>query len=111
MLPQSEQKEGAKEEFRHEIVQTTSLKRILLAIGSFASMVFGTYLVVFAALDWNFGPLAPGSLAIFTVPGFMTGGLRDLFLILAGIGFWIIGLIGLNIALLKKEHPTNIVGV
>ena len=98
MIPQTENKERAKE----VVVTTPLLKRVLLAVGSLASMVLGTFLVVFGVLDWKFGLIPQGSLAIFPVRGFATGGLGDLLLIAAGIGFWVLGFLGLNIALRKE---------
>ena len=110
MAPQTEQKERVKEAVSHVVVRTSLLKRILLAVAGLASMVFGTYLIVFAVLDWGFGPLPSSSFAIFPVRGLTGGGLEDLFLIAAGVGFWILGVIGLNKAL-KEQLPARTVAV
>lgn len=108
MVPQTEQKARAKGTVHHVVARKSLLKRILLAAGGLASMVFGTYLIVYAVLDWGFGPLPSFSFAISPANGLIAGGLEDLFLIVAGIGFWVLGVIGLKKAL-KEQLPARTV--
>lgn len=76
-------------------------------MGGVASIALGTYLIVFALLDWVYGPIENGSLAIFPVHGFSTDGITDLFLIGLGITLWALGIDSLHIAF-RKETPTRV---
>ena len=72
-------------------------------------MVFGTFLAVFAVLDWGFGPLPSSTFAIFPVRSLITGGLEDLFLVAAGTAFWVLGVIGLNKAIREQLSAKTVV--
>lgn len=109
MVPQTEQKERREASVSHVVSHTSLLKRILLSACSLASMVFGTFLAVFAVLDWGFGPLPSSTFAIFPVRSLITGGLEDLFLVAAGTAFWVLGVIGLNKAIREQLSAKTVV--
>lgn len=108
VVPQTEKEENEKEAVRHQVVRISSIKRFLLAVVSFASMVLGTYLIVSGVLAMEFGPLSPSSLAIFP-SGRVAGDVVDTLYIVAGIGLWILGSVGL-VKSFKKVHRSSAIG-
>ena len=105
MLPRSEtEKEQREAKKSYQSIRIKySLKRILLAIGSVASIIVGTYLIVYAASDWKYGSFPSFLLSISPAHAFTTGGLEDLVLIVIGIALWGLGAAGLYKSLTWKK--------
>ena len=116
MSPQTKREEKEKKEGatapRKVVTRSTYswLKQILLALGSFASMVFGTFLIVFGVLDWALGPIPPNVLTIFPARGFGPSGVQDPLFIIAGIGLWILGLIGVSKSIRQRNQKIGSLG-
>lgn len=108
MIVESKEKEQVKQkESERELrkgIRRNLFKRSLVASGSLASIILGTYLIIYAVSSWAFGFRPFGVLSIMPVHVLRAGGWEDLALIVIGFALWGLGGIGLHESLITMKR-------